>query len=103
MGYTLSQSRTARAPVITGDEQLAANVSSTNTVVAVEMSGPCKQVSVQASGTLVFTWAVSLNGTTWTTVGSVSSGSIGNYNTTNVSDVQITWTSGSGNVSIIGT
>lgn len=103
MGYTLAQSRTARAPVITGDEQLAANVSSTNTVVATELSGPCRQVSVQSSGTLVCTWAISLNGITWVTQGTLTAGAIGNYNTSNVTDVQVTWTSGTGNVSIIGT
>lgn len=102
MAYSKAQANSARAPVLTGDQQIAANVSSTNTLVEIEMTSPCSQISVQASGNLVFTWAVSINGENWTTPVSVSSNTISTYNTSMATNVQVNWTSGSGNVSIVG-
>lgn len=102
MGYSQAEARSARAPVITGDIQVAANLSSTNTVVTVEMTSPCKQISVQGTGTLAFTWSVSLNGTNWVSVGSGDTSTISNYSDSNATDVQITWVSGAGSVSIVG-
>ena len=99
--------RKTKHAVLSGDEQATPVIDSTGslgpTTYTVELTGPGSQISVQASNGMVITFAVSVNGKTFTTPVSVPAGTIGNYNASNVAVIKLVATSGSGNVTVLAT
>lgn len=80
------------------------NLTSTNTTVVVDLHMAASKVTIQTSGTLTCTVAMSANGEKFSdspdiTIG--TAGAMGTYSTNLVGAMTLTWTAGSGNVTIL--
>ena len=99
---TSQVARKVRDPVFTGDKQISCTLSSTGTYTF-ELTIPSDYFTLQSSGTLTYTWAVSANGTTYGSSSStIAAGAFSTYTGPDViANIQITWVSGSGQVTIL--
>lgn len=100
MGYSQEQARSARQPVLTGDSYISPVMSSTGTVTIL-LNDPSGKLTVQSSGDLAFSWAVSANGQNFNTPTAVAANALSTQSTDVVGAVQLTWTSGTGQVTIL--
>jgi hypothetical protein len=98
---TKEQASKLRDYVLTGDSQ-SATLDADNTSATVTLGCVGRQITLQASGDLVGTYAVSANGVNFTTPTALgSSNSMVTYNTNNVKVIKLARTSGSGTVTIL--
>jgi hypothetical protein len=98
--YSKKDIRSLKQITLTGNETATTTMASATDTQVVELACPASKVTVQSTGDLAFSWAVSINGEDFVSVGAVAAGVLSSYNTHLVSTVQITWTSGSGKVVI---
>ena len=103
MSYSAREIRKKTQLVRTGFETISVVLDGvTYSSDTVELACPASKVSVQADGNLVFSWSVSCNGQTFVSAGtSIAAGAISTYSTSVVGSVQVTYVSGSGQVSIL--
>lgn len=101
MGYTSAQAATVSNQVKTGSAIASEILSASNTTQIIELNCTAKQVTLQPSGTLAATYTVSANGVNFVSGGSLTSNALATYNTNSIASIKITWTSGTGYVTIL--
>lgn len=101
MGYTAQQAATVSNSVKTGYSTGSQVLTSTNTTQVIELPSAASTITLQPSGTLAATYTVSANGINFATGGSLASNGLSTYNTNLVKTITLTWTSGSGYVTIL--
>ena len=101
MGYSKVQARRAKQAILSGDEQATPTLDGTTTTYTIDLTGPASKITMQSSGTLAYTYAVSVNGTNFDTPVAVAANVIASYSTNNVAVVKITRTAGTGRVTLI--
>ena len=102
MAITKAKARSVKHAVLSGDEQATVTIDgSTVSVALIELTGPSQKVSVQGSGTLAYTVDYSINGINFFGSQAVSATSPYTYSTHNVAVIRITWTSGTGRVTVL--
>lgn len=100
MAVTKSQARKVRQPTLPGDMEITSTLSATGTEV-VELSAVAEKVTFQSSGTLAYSYELSANGKNWSTPVAVAANALSTASTHLAKMVRITWTSGSGKVTIL--
>ena len=100
-GYTKAQASLQRDLVGTGDIQQSPTLNGTVTTATVKLGCIAKQITLQSSGDLAYTYTVSANGQNFATGGTAAANVLSTYNTNSCVVVQITRTSGAGIVTVL--
>lgn len=98
--YTKKQTAGYKQQTITGFKVTSGTLDGTTTTETIELGGVASKISLQSTGTLAFTYTVSLTGEVFDTGGTVAATALSSYSTHNVAVVKITRTSGTGRVTI---
>ena len=101
MAISKQDARKVKHAVLSGDERISTVLSSLGTY-DFEITGPTQKFTVQSSGTLAYTYAVSCNGQNFDTPVSVAANAFSTYTNAHVvAVVRIIWVSGSGQVVLL--
>lgn len=100
MAVTKAQARKVRQPTLPGDMEITDTMSATGTQI-IELSAVAEKVTFQSSGNLAYSYEVSANGQNWSTPAAVAANVLATHSAHLVKVVRITWTSGSGKVTIL--
>lgn len=101
MSISKSESRKLREAVLSGDSQISTSMSSAANNQDVKLSIVAQKVTVQCSGTLVVAVTVSANGKDFLSAGSATAAAPASYTTHLVGVVRLTWTSGTGQATVL--
>lgn len=100
MAVTKSQARQVRQPSLMGDMAITATMSAAATE-DIELSSIAEKVTFQSSGTLAYTYAVSVNGKDFSSPVAGAAGVLVTYSASLCRVVRLVWTSGTGRVSLV--
>lgn len=101
MSIAKSQSRKLRQSNNNGDSQISTSMASSADNQDISLSIVAQKVTVQCSSTLVVAVSVSANGKDFLSAGSATAAAPASYSTHNVAVVRLTYTSGSGQASVL--
>jgi hypothetical protein len=100
-GYTKKEVQTAQQKVSQGVRFVSVDLDATVTEEIIKLGEVAGRISVQATGTLVGSYEVSLNGVDFVAAGAIAAGSISDYSSTMAAAIKVKRTGGAGKAVVL--